>query len=151
MNYRNESEKCTWYHVMNWQYPHVVFHVQAQWKGHAYEMDGVPNWILCYEMKVLGDLWYIELYGAVTFWGGNTSHTSGSTTLYCVVFSQHRQCGCQQFTVIHLSYVYKFSFDGCHTASAVVTVFDQIYCMKMFLRTSIDWYIDLRYKMSVYQ
>lgn len=147
MNYR-KIENCTWYHVMT--YPHVVFHVQSQWKGTClWNRLIVLNWILYYDIKFLGDLRYIESYGAAILWSGHTMNIFNPCAVSRVVVHKNLHMAVPLMFVIFSEPVavsslhFVCSFYRCHPASTVKTVFDQTYCMQMLLRTtwSICWLI----------
>lgn len=106
----------------------------------------VLNWILYYDMTLLG-----ELYGAVIFWSGhpinicNPRAVSRVGVQFMSVFQWTHTCGCQQFTVIHISYVYKFLWNDAALLMLLLQYLT-IYtvCRCFWEQAFVDWYMDLR-------
>lgn len=151
MNYRN-IEKCTWYNVMTWWYPYVVFDVQSQQKGHAYDTDEL-NIVLGHE--IFRWLWLVWLSHIL-----KQAHHEHFEFLCCVkvgiIVQKNIHMTLVLFSVdkdlwlsaVYILYVYKVHFDKYHLASTVITVIwpNTLYAdvaKKNLKHLMIDMWIDM--------
>lgn len=126
----------------------------------------VLNWILYYDMKFLGWLlvywavWrsHILKWAHLIYFLKSLCCVKGGSAKICqfhsclCYFWWTHTCGCQQFTVIHVLYVYKARLtDVTHLLVLLLQYLTRYtVCRCFWEQADVDWYMDFRYKMSVF-